>query len=191
MANELKISSPLTINGNFTLPNQAATKYGDTQVSPNFVTVQAPTTISSSYPIVWPTSQGGGSTILVNDGLGNLSWGSIPVSVTGDINQTSFSIANNVSSATNVTGLAFANASVRSAIVQYSVIINATTSLYEAGTLSLIQKGSSWEMSQTTVGDNSLVVFTVTTAGQIQYTSANYAGFTTAKMQFRATVTSV
>lgn len=104
----------------------------------------------------------------------------------GDITETTFSLANTQSSPSNITGLAFSNAVVRAATVFYCVNVSATTSLYEAGTLQLVQKGSSWEMSQTDVGDNSQVVFTVTAAGQIQYTTPTYTGFSSASIKFRA-----
>ena len=54
-----------------------------------------------------------------------------------------------------------------------------------------IQKASSWEMSQSSVGDDSGFVFTITTAGQIQYTNNNYSGFVSAPVRFRALVTTV
>ena len=87
----------------------------------------------------------------------------------GDIAETNFSIANNQSAATNVTGLAFANATVRSFEAQVSVFINATTPLYEMFTVRGIQKAASWDLSYTSLGDSSGVVFSITTAGQIQY----------------------
>lgn len=114
-----------------------------------------------------------------------------PTSSTGDINQTSFSMANNQAAAANVTGLAFANASVRSAQVQYSITVSATSSLYEEGILEMVQKGATWDWSQKANFDNTNVIFSVTNAGQIQYTTPNYSGFASAKLQFRALVTNV
>lgn len=110
---------------------------------------------------------------------------------TGDIDQTSFSAANNQSSATNVTGLAFANGSVRSAEVLYSIALSATSSKFEVGKLLLVQRGSDWQLSQQYGGDNAGFVFTVTSAGQVQYTSPNSAGFSSATIKFRAIVTNV
>lgn len=109
----------------------------------------------------------------------------------GDIGETSFSAANNQSAAANVTGLAFANATVRSFQAIVSVFVNATSSLYEQFTLYGIQKGAAWEMSATTVGDASGFTFSITTAGQVQYTDSNYTGFTAATVKFRAITTSV
>lgn len=110
--------------------------------------------------------------------------------VAGDIAQTSFSLTNNQVVAADVTGLAFAG-TVRSAQIQYSITIDATTDLFESGTIYLIQKNGTWDLSQTWNFDNSNVIFTVTNAGQVQYTSANYSGFVSGTMKFRATVTSV
>jgi hypothetical protein len=110
---------------------------------------------------------------------------------TGDLNQTSFSAVNNQAAAANVTGLAFANASVRSFEAQVSVTILATGNLYEVFTLRGIQKDASWDLAQTSNGDTSGIVFTITSAGQVQYTSTNVSGFTSNTMKFRAKVLSV
>lgn len=107
----------------------------------------------------------------------------------GDIKLASFSAANNQSSPANVTGFAFANASVRSFNALVSVSIDATSNLYEQFILNGIQKDSSWEMSQSSVGDASGITFSITTSGQIQYTSGNEAGFVSNTIKFRATVT--
>lgn len=109
----------------------------------------------------------------------------------GDINETSFSAANNQSVAADVTGLAFSNAAVRSFQAIVSVVVDATTDLYEEFTLNGIQKGSSWSMRQSSGGDSSGFVFTITNAGQVQYVNNNYTGFSSATLKFRATTTSV
>lgn len=112
-------------------------------------------------------------------------------STVGDIQLTSFSGANNQSSAANVTGLLFANASVRSFKALVSVTIAATVPKYEAFEILGVQKGSSWDIYQTSAGDDSLVVFSIDNSGQIQYTSSNNAGFSSLAIKFRAQVTSV
>lgn len=110
---------------------------------------------------------------------------------TGDIQHTSATLLNNQAAAVNVTGLAFANATVRSFECLISTTISATSPLYESFKLHGVQKGSSWSMSVTSVGDDSGVVFSITTAGQVQYTSSSYAGFTAGTFKFRAQVTQV
>jgi len=109
----------------------------------------------------------------------------------GDITETSMSIANNQASPANVTGLAFANATVRSFRVHASVIIDATADLFEVYELIGIQKGSSWDMSQSSTGDDAGLTFSITNAGQIQYTSTNNAGFVSGTLRFRAITTTV
>lgn len=117
--------------------------------------------------------------------------GTIPLSPSGDINETSFTIANNQAVSANVTGLAFNNANVRSAEIQYSILIDADADLYEEGVIHAVQNGTGWDWSQQPNFDNSLVIFSVTTSGQFQYTSASYTGYVSGTMKFRARTTSV
>lgn len=107
----------------------------------------------------------------------------------GDIAETSFSAADDVSVAANVTGLAFAAGSVRSFKVLVSVALDATADLFEAFELIGINKGASFEMGGTSVGDDSGLTFSITSAGQIQYTSLAKAGFASNTVKFRAFVT--
>lgn len=109
----------------------------------------------------------------------------------GDLNETSFAAANNQAAAADVTGLAFANGTVRSFSALVSVTVDATADLFEEFELKGIQKGASWDMSVAGVGDDSGLAFTITNAGQIQYTSANVAGFVSNTVKFRAITTSV
>lgn len=113
-----------------------------------------------------------------------------PFAVLGDINQTSFSLANNQVAAANVTGFLFSTTTVRSFHAQASVFIDATSDLSEAFTLRGEYDGSAWDMSVTSNGGISLVTFSITSGGQVQYVSGNYAGFTSGTIKFRATVTS-
>lgn len=126
------------------------------------------------------------------DGSGVKGFHSIPaVGSAGDIQETSASLANNQVAAANVTGLAFANGVVRSFEAQVSVLVDATTDLYEVFELHGIQKGSDWNMSVESAGDESGVAFSITSSGQVQYTSASYAGFVSASVRYRALTLSV
>lgn len=104
----------------------------------------------------------------------------------GDINETSFTAADNQVAAANVTGLAFANGTVRSfeAIVS---IVRAST--YQQFILNGIQKGASWELGQSSLGDDCGLTFTLTSAGQVQYVSTSTGS--TATVKFRALTTTV
>lgn len=105
----------------------------------------------------------------------------------GDINsQVSFSGANNQAVADNVTGLAFNNVNTEAFDAYVLVKIIATSNLYAHFHLRGVQKASSWELVSTYVGDSTNVTFTITTGGQLQYTSGNYSGFTSLTIKFRA-----
>jgi len=57
---------------NITLENQGSIVFNDT--GSHSVTLSAPTTVSASYSLFWPTAQAASNTYLHNDGAGNLSW---------------------------------------------------------------------------------------------------------------------
>jgi len=109
----------------------------------------------------------------------------------GDIAETSFAIANNQASPANVTGLAFANATVRGFEVLATVEIDADADLFETFALYGIQKGASWDMTQESVGDSSGIIFSITSGGAIQYISQNYTNFVSGKIKYRARTTSI
>lgn len=104
----------------------------------------------------------------------------------GDISDTEFSIANNQVAAADITGFNFANAESRSFSAHVDVRIDATTDLFEVFQIKGIQKATDWEISLTSDGDNSQVIFSITSAGQLQYTSGNIAGFVSGSINFRA-----
>lgn len=128
--------------------------------------------------------------VLKYDSATNL-WKNKYIGLASDIEETSFAGANNQSSFANVTGLAFSAASVRSAQVVASVYVNATTPLYQAVEMSIINKGGTFAMSVNGTGDNSGVTFDITNSGQVQYTSSNYTGFVSLTIKFRALTTSI
>lgn len=132
-----------------------------------------------------------GTGISITNGSGSITIAATATGNANDIAETSFSSSNNQSSPADVTALVFPNANVRSFDALVSVFINATASLYEVFKITGIQKGASWEIAQESAGDVSGIVFSITTAGQIQYTSTNVTGFTAGTIKFRAITTSV
>ena len=113
------------------------------------------------------------------------------ISSVGDIDETSFNISNSQALPDNVHNFLFSNAVVRGFTALVTVEIDATNDLFEEFTLNGIQKGASWGMSIESQGDDSGVVFSITSAGQIQYTSNNYTGFVSGIIKFRAITTSI
>ena len=94
-----------------------------------------------------------------------------------DILQTSFSIANLQVAATDVVGLVFNTGSVQSAVVEYSVHRTSSTTTggkTESGTMHLnYNTVDGWLLGQGGVIGTSEVIFTITSSGQIQYTSSD------------------
>jgi hypothetical protein len=110
----------------------------------------------------------------------------------GDLSLTSFNIANNQSSAANITGASFDVGQVRSAIIAYSVYRStADVGASECGQIMITYNSfdSTWRLSQFNVGDSGMT-FSITSGGQIQYTSSNLSGASYAGvMRFKTTAT--
>jgi hypothetical protein len=147
------------------------------------------TTANAALNALLPSQTSNAGKVLKTDGT-DTSWVSVPLASAGDINETSFSAAESASNS-NVTGFAFANATARSFKALVSVEINATASLFEAFEILGIQNGSGWYYDVMSVGDNSGFSFIVNSSGQIQYSSGTYAGFSSAKIKFKAITTTV
>lgn len=114
-----------------------------------------------------------------------------PVKSAGDINETSFALANNVLVAASITGFAFSNAAVRSFQAIVSVAIDGTSDLFEEFQLEGIQKGTDWIITYGSTGDESGVEFDINASGQVTYTSSDVPGFVSGTLKFRAITTSV
>jgi hypothetical protein len=88
-------------------------------------------------------------------------------------------LANNQSSAANVTGLSFNGASIRSAMIRYS-IARATTTVEKncSGELEITYNTLSgvWSLSNEASNSNAGIVFDVTNGGQVTYTSDSISG---------------
>lgn len=136
--------------------------------------------------LVYDASTSSLKKVLYSEVLGGVSIGSV-----GDISETSDVIVNNQSTALSVVGLAFSATVVRGFKALVTVEIDATVGLFEAYEMTGINKAGSFEMSVSSVGDDSSIVFTITSAGQIEYTSADYTGFVSGAIKFRAETTTV
>lgn len=132
------------------------------------------------------------NTDTVEQGIGKLQ-GQISAlaPVLGDIQLTTFAGANNQTTPADVTAFAFNPAQVRSFKALVSVAVDATVDLYEAYELLAVYKNGSWDLAISSTGDDSIVAFTITNAGQVQYTSPNYTGFVSLSVEFRAIVTHI
>lgn len=98
-----------------------------------------------------------------------------------DIPISTFAIEDAKSTATPISGFAFSSAVTRSFSAGYAVY-RATG--YEAGKINGVYNGSAWEWSVEHDGDAG-IEFTVTTGGQLEYTTDNLYG--AGEIQFKAT----
>ena len=103
----------------------------------------------------------------------------------------SFNAANNVSAATNVTGFLFNSSAVVSFTANVSVSIYATTNLYENFTFYGTYSSNGWILNTYSRGDITGIVFSITSGGQIRYTSTNIAGWTSATIRYTVNQNSV
>lgn len=123
---------------------------------------------TAAYTITLPSAAPTAGTTLTFDGT-NYTWASPGAGNTG-----SETISNNVAAPQSLSSLLFNGASIRSVTINYSVYRSTDTNeVAENGTLRLIYKttANTWLINQVYNGEASGVVFTVTSAGQIQYTS--------------------
>ena len=104
----------------------------------------------------------------------------------GGITELQTTLANNQASPVNIQGFAFANTGVRAFEALVSVAIDAGSNLYALFTLKGIQRDSDWTLDSAAIGDASGLVFTITTSGQIQYTSTNLSSFVSNTCRIRA-----
>ncbi len=111
---------------------------------------------------------------------------------TGDIVPTVALIVNNQVSPANITGLIFSPTIIRGAIVEYVVYRNSTgsgaTEAVEVGTMYVSYKSVATQWDVAVIGgQGASVTFSITNAGQIQYTSSNFTGSTySGTIKFRA-----
>jgi hypothetical protein len=110
------------------------------------------------------------------------------------IKENSFVSANSVTSASAITGFNFSNTIVRSFNSLTSVYIakSAGGNLAAIFELKGIQKNTagSWTLNSTFVGDNTGVVFSIDSTGQVNYTSTSIGNYVSSIIKFKALTTS-
>lgn len=102
----------------------------------------------------------------------------------GDLPTTLFTGANNVITQSDITGLSFTS-DVWGFDVYLVARVTATSNLYSNYHIRGVNKGSTWEIVKTYVGD-SIAEFYITNTGQIKYTSNNFSGFSSLIFKFKA-----
>lgn len=145
-------------------------------------------TTNSSISNLYSNTATVGNIVYGNVTFGNLYASSIGTGMSSMFSG-SFTAANNVAVATDVTGLAFANASVRGFNINLTATVTRSTggNLYEYYTIEGTQTDVGWQLYVSSSGDVTGVEFTITSLGQIQYTSTNQANWTNTTLRYTAT----
>jgi hypothetical protein len=131
---------------------------------------------AGTYDFNLPTALGASGQVLASGGTGApMSW-ITPAANSAPQSYTTTGL-NNQSTTVNVSGLLY---TIGSFDISMTVDVVATTSLSQIFKLTgILSPSSGWKMTCIAVsGDNTNVFFTITSGGQVQYTSPSYAGFT-------------
>lgn len=88
----------------------------------------------------------------------------------------SFALANNQSSAANVTPLLFDKTKIRSVKITYQIFRSATSKVAESGILMLVNDDTNWDYAILGKVGESNVVLSCNSSGQVQYTSDDMSG---------------
>jgi hypothetical protein len=100
-----------------------------------------------------------------------------------------FNAANNISTPTNVTGLSFDNSDIRNFVAQMTVSILRSSggNLFETFNIEGMQNDSGWTLYTSSVGDTSGITFSITSTGQIRYTSTNITNWSSSTFRYLVT----
>lgn len=146
-------------SGNFIASNATLNKVILKDSGTNTATLEAPTTLSTSYVLKLPTGQGGANQMLTNDGAGNLTWTSLSsvgvtsVSVTAPITNSGSASAPNI-------GIQQANGS------QAGYLSSADWTTFNGKLSTGLNNGQIW------VGNGSNVAAAVTPNGDVTISNA-------------------
>ena len=99
----------------------------------------------------------------------------------------SFAASNNVTSASDITGISFSTSQIRSFTVTLAITISkATPNLFSQVVIEGVQKTTGWDLFTSEMGDDTGILFTMTTAGQLQYTSPNFVSWVSTTFRWNA-----
>jgi len=116
------------------------------------------------------------NTIFTNFTVSNLLANNLNLGISSFFSS-SFVAANNITTPTSINGLVFNNTNINYFEIKLSISIVATVNLSQTYNLYGNYNASGWSLFTNFIGDTTGVVFSITAAGQIQYTSTNIVGF--------------
>ncbi len=99
----------------------------------------------------------------------------------------SFVAGNNVASPLDITGISFNTSQIRSFTVTLAITVSkGAPNLYSQVVIEGVQKNNTWDIFSSELGDDTGIVFSITAAGQLQYTSLNYASWVSTTFRWNA-----
>jgi hypothetical protein len=160
------------VTGGASVGSNLAVRSNLMMVAPTSGTVTIATPDNNASPIFTlpgslPSQPG---QLLQSDGVGKLSWANAPTSSTFTT-----SLGNNVTTPTAISGLRFSD------MFRIDIYVKTTTTTATNGamhTLRGFQSSSGWTLYEDFAGDPTGVDFSISTDGQIAYTSGNVANWT-------------
>lgn len=182
------MGSPIIFSGNDAKTLKANIDlFGNAKILSGSVDPTSSATLAPKGSIYLNTSTG--FTYRHTTSVSDTNWVILSSNNTGDLAEGSFSAANNTATQT-ITGFAFSNTTIRSFEALVSVFIDATADSFESFRILGVQRSADWLINVSSVGSSG-TSFTITNAGQMQITTANYVGFVSATVKFRAITTTV
>ncbi|WP_413568582.1 tail fiber domain-containing protein [Bdellovibrio sp. HCB117] len=141
-------------SGNFIANNATLNRVVLKDSGSNTVTLQAPTAVSTSYVLKFPSAQSGANQLLLNDGAGNLSWTSLSSVGVTSVGVTSPIVNSGTASAPTI-GIQQANGS------QAGYLSSADWTSFNSKLGTTLNSGNIW------IGNGSNVATAVTPAGDV------------------------
>jgi len=131
----------------------------------------------------------GGASISKSLSIGNY----INLSGTSSIFSGSFVADNNNNTPSDINGLFFPSANIRSftAIITISILRTSGGNYFSQYTIEGIQTDSGWFIDEVFVGDITGISFNITNAGQLQYTSSNLVNWSNTTMRYNGNMISI
>jgi hypothetical protein len=121
----------------------------------------------------------------LNCTFGNLYLNSLCTGISTIFSGT-FIASNNVVTSTDITGLSFDSSIIRNFYVDMTISVLRTTggNLYQSISLQAIRSSLQWELFSSGIGDSTGLVITISTSGNLQYTSPNFTNWSSTTIRY-------
>ncbi len=166
-----------------TIPSLNSTNFVSTNISTSSINILGG--ITSANALI--TNSTITNAFVTNQTIGNLGVNNLILGVSS-IFSGSYIAFNNSPTPINVTNLVFNS----SLICGFTIILTATitagaNNYFETFTIRGSEINTGWSITTTSIGDSSGIVFSITSGGQIQYTSTDFPSYTSSVFRYNVT----